>query len=156
LFLTPLVYKTNKEIIDSQISQLSSILNQQTEQVKSLASHHASVAAETTKQYVGDYSAKAQEMIGRARSQSPVATKPTTTVPSAPVKTEKIEETKPSFTSANSAAPAVPEYKSTDFPAAPQEPFVKSTPIANEFITAPVVENPVSTHHDEEEPLIAT
>jgi hypothetical protein len=101
-FLAPLIYKTNKELIDTQISNASKIVNQQTEQVKSLASHHASVAASTTKQYVGDYSAKAQEIIGaRARSQSPAATR--------------------------SAPAAKAPVKEADFPVAPNEPFV-STP----------------------------
>jgi len=101
LFLGPLVYKTNKELIDNQIAHASSIVNQQTEQVKQLASHHAARAADTTKQYASDYSAKAQEMIGNARGRS---VSPTT------VKKENL-----------------PAYKSEDFPAAPKEEF-KSPP----------------------------
>ncbi|RDW79504.1 reticulon-like protein [Coleophoma cylindrospora] len=102
LFLSPLIYKTNKELIDHHVENVSNIINQQTQQVKQLASHHAARATEFTKQSVGDYSAKAQEMVAnaRGRSTSPVATK------SAPVKTE----------------PA-PAYKSDDFPAAPKEDF---------------------------------
>ncbi|OBT50995.1 hypothetical protein VE04_09258, partial [Pseudogymnoascus sp. 24MN13] len=71
LFLGPLVYTTNKALIDGQIEQLSQIVNAQTTQVRQMASQHASNAAATTKMYVGDYSAKAQEIIGRARSSSP-------------------------------------------------------------------------------------
>ncbi|KFY18081.1 hypothetical protein V491_04865, partial [Pseudogymnoascus sp. VKM F-3775] len=71
LFLGPLIYKTNKALIDGQIEQLSEIVNAQTTQVRQIASQHASNAAATTKMYVGDYSAKAQEIIGRARSSSP-------------------------------------------------------------------------------------
>jgi len=153
LFLTPLAYKTNKDLIDHQLEHVSVIVNQQTEQVKSLASHHAAVAANTTKQYVGDYSAKAQEIIGgRARSQSPVATKAApgteSAVPMKEVKEVKEEKIAPEVLS-------VPLYKSTDFPDAPQEPFVKSTPIANEFITAPSIQDTASTLRNEDEPVPA-
>lgn len=120
LFLTPLIYKQNKEAIDAQIEHASRILNQQTNQVKQIATHHASAAAATTKQYVGDYSAKAQEMIGnRGRSVSPTLNKspvsPTLdkeplshpTVGAAAIETEKPEG----------------EYalKEADFPVAPKQ-----------------------------------
>jgi len=117
LFLTPLVYKTNKELIDHHVTNVSNIVNQQTEQVKQLASHHASRATDATKQYVGDYSAKAQEYIGnaRGRSTSPIAS-------AKPAKTE------------------TPAYKSEDFPAAPKEEF-KSAPPVQETVNALKSEN---------------
>lgn len=102
LFLSPLIYKTNKELIDGQLAHASEILNQQTKQVKELASHHATIAANTTKQYASDYSAKAQDLVGSARARS---SSPTT------VKKEN-----------------VPAYKSEDFPAAPKEEF-KAPPV---------------------------
>jgi hypothetical protein len=102
------------------------MINQQTEQVKQLASHHAARATETTKQYVGEYSAKAQEMIGsRSRSVSPTITK------AEPTKKEN-----------------VPAYKSEDFPAAPKEEFKSvATTAGAEGLTE---------SSSEEEPLIAT
>jgi hypothetical protein len=97
LFLGPLVYKTNKELIDHHITNASNIVNQQTEQVRQIASQHAARATDVTKQYVGDYSAKAQELIGNARGRS---------------------------VSPNTAKKdAAPKYKSEDFPAAPKESF---------------------------------
>ncbi|KFY93846.1 hypothetical protein V498_04230 [Pseudogymnoascus sp. VKM F-4517 (FW-2822)] len=54
LFLGPLVYKTNRELIDGQIEQLSQIVNAQTTQVRQMASQHASNAAATTKMYVAN------------------------------------------------------------------------------------------------------
>jgi hypothetical protein len=110
LFGAPLIYTSNQELIDSQVKNVSHIVSQQTEQVKALASQHAATVTESTKSIVGDYSAKAQEMIGnaRGRSASPTLSK------AAPAKTE---------TSA---------YKSEDFPEAPKEEF-KSTPIADEM-----------------------
>lgn len=98
LFLIPLVYTSNQELIDHHVKNATEIVSQQTAQVKSLASHHASVAAETTKQFASEYTAKAQEMIGRRSSASPPATTPTTTIKTEP-----------------------PAYKPSDFPAAPKQ-----------------------------------
>lgn len=111
LFLAPLIYKTNQELIDNQIANASHVVNQQTEQVKQLASHHAARAADTTKAYAADYSAKAQEMIGsaRGRSSSPAATKA-----SAPLQKEN-----------------APIVKSEDFPIAPKDGF-KPKPLESE------------------------
>jgi hypothetical protein len=97
LFLGPLVYKTNKELIDHHLANVSNAVNEQTEQVRQIASHHAARATDATKQYVGDYSAKAQELLGNARGRS---VSPTTTK----------KET-------------APAYKSEDFPAAPKDAF---------------------------------
>jgi hypothetical protein len=108
IFLGPLVYKTNKELIDHHLTNASNIVNQQTEQVKQLASHHAARAADTTKAYAADYSAKAQDLIGSARARS---VSPTATAKPVPVKKEN-----------------VPAYKSEDFPAAPKEEF-KAPPV---------------------------
>jgi hypothetical protein len=104
--MAPLIYKTNKELIDHHITNASNVVNQQTEQVKQLASHHASRATDATKQYVGDYSAKAQEYIGNARGRS--------TSPVASAKPAKVD---------------TPAYKSEDFPAAPKEDFKAAPPV---------------------------
>jgi len=138
LFLSPLIYQTNQELIDHHVRNASNIVNQQTNQVKQIASHHAGRATEATKQYVGDYSAKAQEMIGNARGRS---TSPEIT--SKPVKSEPLTSTS--------------QYKASDFPAAPKEE-IKSTPIANEFSSSstPSVGATASSLRDENEPLIAT
>lgn len=130
-FLVPLLYVSNQELIGHHVRNVSNIVNQQTEQVKQLASYHASIAAKTTQQYASDYTAKAQEMVGVKRSTSPEATKPI-----------KTEPTTGSFNAANSAA-----YKPSDFPAAPKEDF-KTT-------TAPSVGSTASTLRDEQEPVIA-
>ncbi|KAL2061848.1 hypothetical protein VTL71DRAFT_7226, partial [Oculimacula yallundae] len=136
LFLTPLIYKTNKELIDANISKASSIINKQTVQVKNLASQQAARATETTKSFVGDYSAKAQEMIGsaRGRSVSPIAS-------AKPAKTEP-------FNVKENNVPAVPAYKSEDFPVAPQ------IPVSSEFPVAPTQDFKSSNGIDE--PLIST
>ncbi|KAA8571830.1 hypothetical protein EYC84_001795 [Monilinia fructicola] len=109
LFVSPLIYKTNKEVIDNLLAQISSVVNQQTKQVKQLASQHAAHVAETTKQYAGEYAHKAQEIIGSARSRSgsPVASR----VTSPTIKTNGTKE--------------------EDFPVAPKEEF-KPAEIATE------------------------
>jgi hypothetical protein len=126
LFLGPLVYKTNQELIDDQIANASRIINQQTEQVKHLASEQLAHATETTKAYVGDYSTKAQEMI-RHRSVSPVASrsaKPDLTETTNGIK----EEEEPA-----------PEYKAEDFPEAPKEEFKAATPVDLKAENEPLV-----------------
>ncbi|KAG9235146.1 Reticulon-domain-containing protein [Amylocarpus encephaloides] len=104
LFLAPLLYKTNKELIDHYLTQAADIANQQTKQVREIASHHAARATETTKQYVGDYSHKAQEMIGSARGRS---SSPTVVKAEPAIKKENVTST----------------YKTEDFPAAPKDEF---------------------------------
>ena len=76
LFLVPLIYTSNQELIDHHIQQASDIVNAQTNQIREVASKHTAHATEITKQYMGDYTNKAQQLI-RGRSASPeVATKP--------------------------------------------------------------------------------
>ncbi|KAI9645571.1 hypothetical protein NHQ30_006313 [Ciborinia camelliae] len=113
LFISPLIYKTNKEFINHHLANASNVVNRQTEQVKQLASQHAAQVAETTKQYAGEYAHKAQEMIGSARSRSgsPEASRVTS-----PTKTNGIKE--------------------EDFPAAPKEEFKTETATEEEPLIA--------------------
>jgi hypothetical protein len=71
LFFAPLIYTTNQELIDHYVQECSDILNSQTEQLRQVASKHTSQATEITKQYVGDYTAKAQTLLHRGGSSSP-------------------------------------------------------------------------------------
>ncbi|KUJ17100.1 uncharacterized protein LY89DRAFT_72063 [Mollisia scopiformis] len=128
LFLAPLIYKTNQELIDHHVSNATKVLNEQSQQVKALASQHAATVTESTKSLVGDYSAKAQEMIGNARGRS---TSPT--LSAKPAKTEEIKKEN------------VPAYKAEDFPAAPKEDF-----------KAPPVGDVAAAMKTEDEPLIAS
>lgn len=106
-YLGPLVYISNREIIDEQVSNIQAIISSQTNQLKDLAGERTSHATGLMKQYVGDYSHKAQEYIGR-RSASPEMSKAAPT----PVKTEPVSE---------------PQIKTEDFPAAPKiEPVAQS------------------------------
>ncbi|KAJ5087055.1 hypothetical protein NUU61_008362 [Penicillium alfredii] len=100
-YFAPLIYINNREIIDEQISNVQSIIASQTNQLKDLAGERTSHATGLMKQYVGDYSSKAQEYINHRRSASPEMTK---TAPT-PVKTEPVVE---------------PQIKTEDFPEAPK------------------------------------
>jgi hypothetical protein len=101
-YLGPLAYISNQEIIDEQIENAQQMINSQATHVKDLAGQQTAQATVLMKQYVGDYSAKAQEYIGRSRSASPELSK-------APV--------------AIKAEPSSPESKvrQTDFPEAPKD-----------------------------------
>lgn len=140
VFLTPLIYKSNKELIDHHLNNASQVVSQQTEQIKSVASQHATAAANTTKQLASGYSAKAQEMAQTytGRSVSPIANK--TSAPNSSSRAVVATEPEPVKTE-----PTISELKSElkaeDFPSAPDpmQPFEISAPSTNEFITAPSV-----------------
>ncbi|KAL8923232.1 MAG: hypothetical protein Q9172_003209 [Xanthocarpia lactea] len=104
IYLGPLVYTTNKELIDHHLENATNVVNSQASQVKDLAGHHTSRATSAVKGYAGDYTAKAQNYIGSARGKTP-------TSPSA------------ANSGAKSGPGSAPAYSSSDFPHAPkQEP----------------------------------
>lgn len=157
LFFAPLIYTTNQELIDHHLHQASKTLNQHTENVKQVAAHHVARATDVTKSAVGEYSAKAQEMIARGRSVSPIAvskapaTKNEAAVPSVHVSapetngaTAKVQEEIAGPKVASSGAPVIPPIKSEDFPLAPTTDFKNIT-------TSELSENPSKV---EEEPPI--
>ncbi|KAL8795612.1 MAG: hypothetical protein Q9195_001850 [Heterodermia aff. obscurata] len=109
LYLTPLIYKSNKDFIDAHLENASNVVNSQATQVKDLTAHHVGRYSETAKQYAGDYTAKAQNYMGgaRGRSTSPEIPK------NAPIKSEPGD---------------APAYQPSDFPHAPkQEPTSGAT-----------------------------
>ncbi|CAF9913118.1 MAG: hypothetical protein ALECFALPRED_008639 [Alectoria fallacina] len=107
IYMGPLIYMTNKELIDHHVKNASEVANAQANQLKDLAGHHTARAHETVKSYAGDYSAKAQEYMGsaRGRSTSPEvnSSKP---ISDAPIKSEPGSS---------------PKYSSDDFPHAPKQ-----------------------------------
>ena len=109
VYLAPLVYITNKETIDELLGQAGQVVSDQTVQIRDLAGQHASTATSTIKGYAGDYTAKAQGMLGssgaKGASSSPTAAK----------------------------AEKPPAYQASDFPNAPRqtpEAPAKSEPLA--------------------------
>ncbi|KAK4033764.1 Reticulon-domain-containing protein [Parachaetomium inaequale] len=67
VFFTPLIYTSNQELIDTQLRHASEVVNAQTAQLRTVAQKHTEQATQVTKQYMGDYTAKAQALIKGAR-----------------------------------------------------------------------------------------
>lgn len=67
-FFTPLIYTSNQELIHSQLKHAGEIVNAQTAQLRSVAQKHTEQATQLTKQYMGDYTAKAQSLIKGAKA----------------------------------------------------------------------------------------
>lgn len=106
LFTVPLIYTSNQELIDHHLKNAQDIVNAQTEQLKKVAGTHAGHATEVTKSFVGDYTAKAQELIrGRQASATTGSTAPVASKPASSV-------------------------QESDFPAAPKEDFKAAEPAA--------------------------
>lgn len=111
LFVAPLIYKTNKELIDNQVKQASDIVNAQTNQLRELAGKHTANATNVTKQYMGDYTAKAQSMLGGRATPITTPASAVKTAPAAPT-TEPVKS-----------------YEATDFPAAPKAEISTEEPL---------------------------
>ncbi|RAH86997.1 hypothetical protein BO86DRAFT_374942 [Aspergillus japonicus CBS 114.51] len=136
-YLGPLVYINNREVIDAQIAHLQELVNSQAHQLKDIAEERTAHATGIVKQYVEDYSAKAQGFVHR-RSTSRSVTPEVTKVASSPVIKKEPE--------------AEPETKIPDFPEAP-----KAEPVAPAAAVAPLVESieQPAVEAEEKEPLLA-
>ncbi|KAK4462263.1 Reticulon-domain-containing protein [Cladorrhinum samala] len=66
VFLAPLIYSTNQELIDGQLAHAGEIINDQTHQLRNLVAKNTEQATQVTKEYLGDYTAKAQSLIKNA------------------------------------------------------------------------------------------
>lgn len=104
-YLGPFTYMHNREVVDAQIERAQSIINSQAHQLRDLAQERTAHATGVVKQYVGDYSAKAQGYMG---SMSPEPTK------------------------ASSPFKAKPAVKAPDFPEAPKGEPVQPAHAAQE------------------------
>ena len=104
-YVGPLVYMNNREVIDARVEEVQSIANSQANQLKDLVEQRTVHATGMVKQYVDDYSNKAQEYIVPRRSVSPEMTK----APSPAIKKEPSVE---------------PEIKASAFLQAPTDEIV--------------------------------
>ncbi|MCJ1398056.1 hypothetical protein MMC11_001253 [Xylographa trunciseda] len=121
MYLTPLIYISNKELIDHHIANASNIANAQAKQVQDLAGHHTARLTETVKAQTSTYSAKAQEYIGAAKDRTSAAVANTKQQVNQQVNTPGSKST--SNNPFKSGPDAPPSYSSSDFPHAPkQEP----------------------------------
>ncbi|KAK5153173.1 hypothetical protein LTS14_007818 [Recurvomyces mirabilis] len=70
IYFVPLIYISNKELIDSHLENAGKIVNEQTQQVRDLASQHTSKAMEASQQTFKQYSARASEMVGQTKEKA--------------------------------------------------------------------------------------
>lgn len=111
----------NREVIDARVEEAQSMINSHAQQLKGLAEERTTHATGLMKQYVDDYSAKAQTYLN-PRSVSPEMTKAP-----APVKAE-------------SAAPEI----TMQFPEAPKdEPVVAAVSEEPQPTKEPVQQEPL-------------
>ncbi|CAK1357141.1 unnamed protein product [Cercospora beticola] len=162
VYFAPLVYVTNKELIDEQLGNAQKIVSEQTEQVRSLAAENANKAWQATQSATKEYTAKAQEAIGQASaktqetvSQASAKTQETIsqTKQAAVEKGYVSQETADKVTPAQSTTEKVtPEsgVSSADFPPAPKE-----EPAVTEVVD-PTAELKTESHSEPKtEPLVA-
>jgi len=69
-YFVPLVYISNRELIDHHLNNAGNLINQQTQQVRDMASQHTSKAMEVGQNTFKDYSSRAQEMMGQAKGKA--------------------------------------------------------------------------------------
>jgi hypothetical protein len=87
LFFVPLIYTSNQELIDQQLKHAGDMINAQTHQIRTVVEKQTEQATQITKQYMGDYTAKAQSLIHSARGEEPHHAEPAikpTDFPAAP------------------------------------------------------------------------
>lgn len=111
-FVAPLVYVTNKELIDHHLKNASDVVEAQTAQIRTVAQQQVDQVATLGKQYAGDYTGKVQDML-RSRGSSPKA------------------EKKPQFPTPPTEEPK--KAVDTELPEVPQEPVVpgEEAPLAS-------------------------
>ncbi|KAK4160751.1 Reticulon-domain-containing protein [Cladorrhinum sp. PSN259] len=109
VFFAPLVYASNKELIDSQLEHASEVIGDQTHQIRSLVAKNTEQATQVTKEYLGDYTAKAQSLIKEATGAATGA-----------VNGHKANGHSNGHANGNGHKSTI---KETDFPAAPREDF---------------------------------
>lgn len=145
IYFTPLIYMSNREIIDEQIQNAQEIINAQTSQLRDMAGERTSHATDLMKQYVGEYSSKAQGYIGSRRSASPE------TKVVSPIKHETIVESAKTEPIADFTAPiAEPAVKHEDFPEAP-----RAAPVAQVLESDIVASVEPAEQAGDREPLLA-
>jgi len=124
IFLGPLIYLENKEMIDAQLQNAGNVIGHQTSQIKDLTAQHTSKGLDTVKQYTGTATAKAQELVGSARQRIPQPATNTTGT------TGTTSSTSTTGTNGTSKAP----FPENDFPSAPKTDLPASSMTSvNEF-----------------------
>jgi len=177
IYLAPLIYVTNKELIDSHLNNAAQIANKQTEQLREVAAKNTNKAMEATSQATSQYVSLAQEYIGGAKKTAVdkgyVSKNTAEKLPGAPVE-KSYTSSSPVKDNTSSTAPIeqsssplekssapitsdekpVTSHSGPDFPVAPIENIsssIEPTPIvgSTDFPAAPSNEpNVVSAPHE--------
>lgn len=138
IFFTPLTYIQHKELIDEHIANAQSIANEQTSQIRDLATQQTNKVVEMSQVTFQEYSAKAQELLGSTKKAA---------VEKNIVSPETAEKVLPE----RSLAPAEKPKSIVSEPVSvPQEPtsIAETTPVkSHEFPTAPTSEPAVTEPH---------
>lgn len=128
IFLGPLIYISNKELIDGHLEHASNVVSAQASQVKDLASEHTGKAFESIKASTSDYTDKASSLIGQSRQKIPT-----------------MEQAKASVTGNTTG------IKGESFPTAPKTDLPSTSPAAAETtlptVNAPTESNPVAASY---------
>lgn len=120
IYLLPLVYVSNKELIDGHLENTGRIISEQTQQVKAMAGEHAGKGFETVKSYTNDYTNKASEYVGKSRQK----------IPATPGQSQTQSQTSvPSMQTQSQPQSAVQE---NDFPSAPKSELPSDSPITQQ------------------------
>lgn len=135
VFFVPLIYIQNRQLIDDQINNASTIINQQASQVRDLAAQHTGRAGEVAKTTMSQYSAKAQDLIGQAKSKTTGAVSSDAAAPASASNSIKKDDISANIKKDNSSIVGSKEgvladVKKDDFPAAPRDslPTISSGP----------------------------
>lgn len=133
VFLVPLVYTSNKELIDSQLEHANKVVSAQTQQLRDLTVEHTSKAAETVKGYTNEYAGVASEYIGKSRQKIPEL------IPSTNGSTGNTGNMGSTNVNTNTTAP-----READFPKAPATDFASSAEHTKPIVTAPGDGQPIA------------
>lgn len=139
LYLAPLIYIKNKDVIDAHLNNAAEIANKQTEQLRQVAAKNTNKAFEATSSATSQYVSMAQEYMGGAKKSAVdkgyVSKETADKVPGVPV--EK-DYTTPAPANIDTTAPSAPVEK-------PVSPVAEkpASPVA-EKPASPVVETPAS------------
>lgn len=71
VFLGPLIYVLNKDLIDENLQYAGNVVNEQAQQVRSIAGQHAGKGLESVKSYAGEYAGAASDLLGKSRQKIP-------------------------------------------------------------------------------------
>ncbi|TID16496.1 Reticulon-domain-containing protein [Venturia nashicola] len=138
LYLGPLIYVQNKEVIDAQLKNAGDMVSQQSKQIKDMAAQHTKGATETISTYAGEYTKKAQDMVGQSRQKIPevVSTNGSTSTNNKGAADTKAQDTagqarqKISEVVGTNGTTSTP--KAHDFPSVPQQQPIAGTQFAQQ------------------------